>query len=55
MTDSRPLPEDVTTHTLGRFHVHGDGRLCGYHHRLGVWTHDGLNECLRDHPDWSSP
>jgi hypothetical protein len=50
--DLRPLPEDVRTHTMltGR-QPHDDGRECTYHHRLGVWTPDGLNECLREHPD----
>lgn len=48
--DSRPLPEDVRMHALGRPYDHGDGRLCAYHHRLGLWTFDGLHECLREHP-----
>lgn len=48
-TDLRPLPEDVTGHTLGPGYTHEDGRSCAYHNRLGMWTPDMENECLRAH------
>jgi len=47
--DWRPLPEDVTTHTMGGFLTHDDGRSCAFHARLRAWTFDGTKECLRRH------
>lgn len=48
--DSLPLPEDVSGHAMLHAHEpHLDGRSCGYHYRLGRWTHGGRWECTRDH------
>jgi hypothetical protein len=53
--DWRLLDEHVTGHNmLLMCKPHEDGRLCAYHHRLGVWTFDGTKECLRDHPSVAS-
>ncbi len=44
------LPEDVRGHAREYgFERHADGRQCSYHVRLGKYTPDGLNECLRAH------
>lgn len=52
LTERAPLGEDVSTHCMWGPFDHGDGRICMYHHRLGVWTFDGTNRCLRaGHPD----
>ncbi|MGZ6788352.1 MAG: hypothetical protein ACXVGQ_00205 [Mycobacteriaceae bacterium] len=52
LTERAPLSEDVTTHCMWGPFDHSDGRLCMYHARLGVWTFDGTNQCLRDgHPE----
>lgn len=50
--DMRPLPdgEDVSSHAMGPMFEHADGRLCAYHHRLGLWVGpDFKHECTRDH------
>lgn len=48
--DWAALKENVRGHTLARFFSHPDGRVCGYHQRLGVWTFNDTMECLREHP-----
>jgi len=52
---SRPIGEDVRSHAVLRTHQHGDGRVCGYHSRLALWTFDGLNECMMGHPPILAP
>lgn len=47
--DWRFLSENVSGHAMRAYPSHGDGRECGFHNRLGVWTFDGDKECLRDH------
>jgi hypothetical protein len=49
--DWRPLPEDVRFHAMLPGEPHEDGRKCWHHYRLGVWTFDGVHECLRAHPE----
>lgn len=52
-TDTAELGENVVTHCMGPWHEHEDGRLCGFHNRLGKWAtgSGGVwdKECLRDH------
>lgn len=57
MTDTKELPENVTGHCMGPYVTHDeDGRMCGYHHRLGVWVcstpiaYAVPRECTRTHP-----
>lgn len=54
--DTQPMPEDCRMHAMERRleWKHVDGRWCFYHHRLGKYTPDGLNECLREHPSRDS-
>jgi hypothetical protein len=54
--DTQPMPEDCRMHAMERRPEwnHVDGRKCFYHYRLGKYTPDGLNECLREHPSRDS-
>lgn len=49
--DLIPIGEDVRTHTMMQGIKHESGRQCSYHHRLKIWTPDGLNACLLLHED----
>lgn len=49
--DSKPLPENVEGHAMWGPTSHGDGRACYYHQRLGMWTFNNTEQCLRSgHP-----
>lgn len=61
LVDISPLGENVTDHTMGPGCTHDDGRVCSWHHRLGVWvTNDQTGhltmKCHRHNgpirPDW---
>ena len=51
LPDLVALGEEVGTAVLGPYYDHPDGRTCGHHNRLRLWTPDGRNQCLRDHPE----